>query len=54
MHLIYIECLTNTYGLSLRWYILQGERIIIPVSVFKIISKRKEGREEGREEGSSR
>ena len=54
MHLIYIECLTNIRGLPLRWYILQGEYIIIAVSIFKIISKREEGIEEGREEGSSR
>ena len=54
MHLIYIECPTNTRGLPLYWYILQGERIVIAISIFKITSKRGEGREEGREEGSSR
>jgi len=54
MYLIYIECLTNIRGLPLRWYILQGERIVITVSIFKITSEKEEGREEGREEGSSR
>ena len=54
MHLRNIESLTNTRGLPLYWYILQGERIIIAISIFKITSKRREEREEGREEGSSR
>jgi len=53
MHLRNMESLTNIHGLPLRWYILQGERIIITISIFKIISKRREEREEGREEGSS-
>ena len=51
---MYIECYTNIRGLPLCWYILQRGCIIIAVSIFKIISKRREGREEGREEGSSR
>ena len=54
MHLTYIEYLTNIRGLLLRWYILQGERIVITISIFKITGERREGREEGREEGSSR
>ena len=54
MHLIYIKCLTNIYKLPLRQYILQRGRIIIAVSIFKIISKKREKREEGREKGSSR
>jgi len=54
MHLIYIECLTNTRGLFFCWYILQRERIVIAIFIFKIISKKEEGREEGREEGSGR
>jgi len=51
---MYMECLTDTRGLPLRWYILQGECIVIAVSIFKMTSKRGEGREEGREEGSGR
>ena len=54
MHLIYMECLTNIRRLPLYWYILQRGYIIIAVSIFKIISERKEGREEGGEEGSGR
>ena len=54
MHLRNIESLTNIYRLLLCRYILQGECIMITISIFKIISKRREEREEGREEGSSR
>ena len=51
---MYMECLTNIRGLPLCWYILQGEHIIISVSIFKIISKKREGKKEEREEGSGR
>jgi len=54
MHLRNIESLTNIRGLSLRQYILQGEYIIITISIFKIISEKREEREEGGEKGSSR
>jgi hypothetical protein len=54
MHLINIESLTNIRGLPLRRYILQEERIVITIFIFKITSERREGREEEREEGSSR
>ena len=51
---MYIECLTNIHRLPLCWYILQRGYIVITISIFKIISKRREGRKEGEEEGSSR
>ena len=54
MHSIYIECLTNIRRLPLYWYILQRGYIVIAISIFKITSKRREGREEGEEEGSGR
>jgi len=54
MHLIYMEYLTNIRGLPLCWYILQREYIVIAIFIFKIISKKEEGKEEGRGEGSSR
>jgi len=54
MHLINIESLTDTHGLPLCWYILQREYIVIAISIFRIMSKKREGREEGREEGSGR